>query len=125
MSILIFLIALLFASPVEAQVWCGYGRWVNGFFRCPPTTAERIEYRLRANQRVLREQQRTLEEIKRTQQEIAARPEPAPLPAQVIVIQQPAKPIDTTVGEPAALYVPDVIHRRLNADGTWYFSNVQ
>jgi hypothetical protein len=31
MSILIFLIALLFASPVEAQVWCGYGRWVNGF----------------------------------------------------------------------------------------------
>jgi hypothetical protein len=41
------------------------------------------------------------------------------------LIQQPAKPIDTTLEELAGPYVPDIIHRWLNADGTWHFSNVQ
>jgi hypothetical protein len=74
---------------------------------------------------VLRAEQRALQQIKRAQQEIAGRPETAPQPAPVIVIQQPAKPIDTTLEELAGPYVPDIIHRWLNADGTWHFSNVQ
>lgn len=74
MSILIFLSALFFPAPAEAQRWCGYDRWVNRYFVCPPTARERIERQLRTNQRVLRAQQRALEQIKRAQYEIAGRP---------------------------------------------------
>lgn len=88
---------ILITSPVEAQRYCGYGRWVNGYFVCPPTTAERIETELQENRRVLREQATTLKEIERTQRAIAAKPAPKAAAAQVIVIQQPSEAVKKQV----------------------------